>query len=454
MVRFKRMRFIKIFALLLGLLVWASSSAWAQGVTLIRDAEIEHSVRTFATPLFQAAGLNPSRLEIFLIEDDTLNAFVVPGGRMFLNTGLILRTEDPTQLMGVIAHETGHIAAGHTFSRGDQMENAMLKAIAGALLGLGAGLATGDSGAAAAGSIIGQDMAMRGLLSFTRGQENSADQSAIRYMRSAGYSPKGLLDFMEIMQDQEALLSSSQEPYMRTHPLTRNRVRALEHAVEAHPGEDEQLDPELARLHARMRAKLSGFLESEREVMRRYPESDTSVPARYARAISHYRNGRLDSALDGMDRLLEEHPNDAFFHEMRGQMLLENGRLQEALEDYQTATNLQPEEPLIRLTLAQVQTQLNRPELDQAALDNLAKVRARESDNPTAWRLTAIAHGRLGDKGRAALALAEMNYARASWNEAVGQAERAKKLLDKNTPAWLRASDLSEAAAREADQQN
>ncbi|MGM0560008.1 MAG: M48 family metalloprotease [Pseudomonadota bacterium] len=454
MVRFKRMRFIKIFALLLGLLVWASSSAWAQGVTLIRDAEIEHSVRTFATPLFQAAGLNPNRLEIFLIEDDTLNAFVVPGGRMFLNTGLILRTEDPTQLMGVIAHETGHIAAGHTFSRGDQMENAMLKAIAGALLGLGAGLATGDSGAAAAGSIIGQDMAMRGLLSFTRGQENSADQSAIRYMRSAGYSPKGLLDFMEIMQDQEALLSSSQEPYMRTHPLTRNRVRALEHAVEAHPGEDEQLDPGLARLHARMRAKLSGFLESEREVMRRYPEDDTSVAARYARAISHYRNGRLDSALDGMERLLEEHPNDAFFHEMRGQMLMENGRLQEALEDYQTATNLQPEEPLIRLTLAQVQTQLNRPELDQAALDNLAKVRAREGDNPTAWRLTAIAHGRLGDKGRAALALAEMNYARASWNEAVGQAERAKKLLDKNTPAWLRASDLSEAATREADQQN
>lgn len=454
MVRFKRMRFIKIFALLLGLLVWASSTAWAQGVTLIRDAEIEHSVRTFATPLFQAAGLNPNNLEIFLIEDDSLNAFVIPGGKMFLNTGLILSTEDPTQLMGVIAHETGHIAAGHTFSRGDQMENAMLKAIAGALLGLGAGLATGDSDAVAAGTIIGQDMALRGLLSYTRGQENSADQSAIRYMRSAGYSPQGLLDFMRIMEDQEALLSSSQEPYMRTHPMTRDRVRALEQAAREHPPEANEIEPELARMHARMRAKLSGFLESEQRVQRRYPDEDTSLPARYARAISDYRNGRLESALNGMGELIDSHPDDAFFREMRGQMLLENGRLQDALTDYQTATGMQPDEPLIRLNLAQVQIQLDHRELDEAALDNLAKVRAQEGDNPTAWRLTAIAHGRLGDKGRAALALAEMNYARGAWNEAVGQSERAKKLLDKNTPAWLRASDLSETAAREADRQN
>lgn len=453
MYRFERMRFIKIFALLLGFLVWASS-AWAQGVTVIRDAEIEHSVRTFATPLFQAAGLNPNTLEIFLIEDDTLNAFVVPGGKMFLNTGLILRTEEPTQLMGVIAHETGHIASGHTFSRGDQMRNAMIKAIAGALLGLGAGLATGDSDAAAAGTIIGQDMALRGLLSFTRGQENSADQAAINYMRHAGYSPQGLLDFMKIMEDQEALMSSNQEPYMRTHPMTRDRIRALEQAVREHPAEAGGIEPELARMHARMRAKLSGFLESERRVQRRYPESDTSVAARYARAISDYRNGRLDSALERMGALIDEHPNDAFFHEMRGQMLMEYGRLEEALPDYRTATELLPEEPLIRLSLAQLQVQLDRPEMDQAALDNLAKVRTREDDNPTAWRLTAIAHGRQGDTGRAALALAEMNYARGEWSEAVGQAERAKKLLDNSTPAWLRASDLSEAASRRADERN
>lgn len=446
------MRFIKIFALLLGLLVWASSTAWAQGITVIRDAEIEHSVRTFATPLFQAAGLNPNTLEIFLIEDDTLNAFVVPGGRMFLHTGLILRTDDPTELMGVIAHETGHIAAGHTFSRGDQIRNATLKAIAGALLGLGAGLATGDSGAAAAGSIIGQDMALRGLLSFTRGQENAADQAAIRYMRSAGYSPQGLLDFMQVMEDQEALMSSNQEPYLRTHPMTRDRVRALEQAVQDHSGEAGNIDPELTRMHARMRAKLSGFLESERKVQRRYPESDTSVPARYARAISDYRNGRLERALEGMSALIEEHPKDAFFHEMRGQMLMEHGRLEEALPAYRTATQLLPEEPLVRLALAQVQVHLDRPEMDQAALENLAKVRAREDDNPTAWRLTAIAQGRQGDKGRAALALSEMNYARGEWREAVGQAERAKKLLDNSTAAWLRASDLSEAASRRAEE--
>lgn len=446
---------ILAFALLFATVfaVVSTPRAQAQGVTLIRDAEIEHTIRSYATPILQAAGLSPQAVEIYIIQDRSLNAFVIAGNRMFLHTGLLMRSETPLQLMGVIAHEAGHIAGGHIAGRGEELRNASIKAIASLLLGLGAAAASGDSRAAGAVMGMGQDAALRGLLAFTRSQEQSADQAGVSYLRAAGLSPEGLYEFMDILEGQEVLLSSNQDPYLRTHPLTRERLSFLEQAVRQSPHQGEPAPPHFQEMHDRMRAKLTGFLEPTRTVERRYPEEDQSLPARYARAIAVHREGRVDEALQRVDALLADWPEDPFFHELKGQILLENGRVADAVPSYQQAVTLLPDAPQIRLRLAQAQVEMNDRDKDRAALDNLTRVIGRESDNPTAWRLKAVAEGRLGDTGMASLSLAEMHFAEGSWREARGQAERARRLLPDGSSGWLRASDLVDVAEREEERE-
>ncbi len=445
---------LRLFKRFLAVLIVSAGLGFAfdarsQGFTLIRDAEIEHTIRVYSTPLFQAAGLSPQSIDVYLIQDKTLNAFVTGGSKMFLNTGLLMRADNPSQVIGVIAHETGHIAGGHLVGRIEELKTAQWKALAATLLGIGAAVATGQGAAAGAATSGGYDVAVKGLLSYTRSQEQSADQAAVTYLRGTEQSPEGLLEFMEILGDQEALLSSSQDPYLRSHPLTRDRVSFLEQAVRESPYTGVPSAPELVEMHERMRAKLIGFLEPPRSVNRRYPPEDQSIPARYAHSISKFRSGYVDQSLDLIDGLIAERPNDPYFNELKGQILLENGRVAEALPAYQKAVDILPEEPQLRLRLAETQTQLNTPEQDKAALENISRVLAHEPNNATAWRLAAIAHGRLGDKGMTTLSLAEMNFARGNWGEAVGQAERAQKILPENSPAWVRASDLSQIARQQ-----
>lgn len=441
-------------AVVLLALLSGAQTAWAQrdSIRLIRDAEIEHTIRTYATPLFQAAGLSPSGIDVYLIDDDSLNAFVTQGAQMFLHTGLLKASETPLQTIGVIAHETGHLAAGHYIGRRDQIETAGLTAAASSLLAILAGIATGDGRVAAAVSSGGQDFALRNLLSFTRGQEQAADQAAVTYLRSTGLSPEGLLDFFRILEDQEVLLSSSQDPYLRTHPLTSDRISFIARAVDDSPYTGRPVPAELSEMHQRMRAKLVGFLGTPSEVYNLFPQGDASLPARYAHSISRFKQGYLTEALEILDRLLAERPDDPFFHELRGQMLLENQRVAEALPAYERAVALRPRDPQLRLRIAQVQVELGTEQSYRDALENLTAVLAREPNNGSAWRLSAIAHGRLGNEGMTALSLAEYNYARGNWRDAKGQAERAKALLQPDTPGWLRAADLAQVAGREAEE--
>jgi len=275
----------------------------------------------------------------------------------------------------------------------------------------------------------------------------------VTYLRRSGLSPEGLRDFMGTLEGQEVLLTSSQDPYLRTHPLTRERISFLDQAVRQSQYSGQDVPAHLQTLHDRMRAKLIGFLEPERRVLQRYPEEDLSLPARYARAIAAHRSGNMALALERVDELIAEWPADPFFHELRGQILLENGRLADAVPSYRQAVSLEPNAPQMRLRMAQAQVGLGEPSQDREALDNLNRVLSSESDNPSAWRLKAIAEGRLGDTGMAALSLAEMHYAEDNWREARGQAERARRLLDAGSSAWLRASDLAEIAEREEERE-
>lgn len=418
-------------------------------VSLIRDAEIENTIRDYATPIFQAAGISPSSVDIYLINDKSLNAFVTPGMRMFINTGLLAKADDPLQVIGVIAHETGHIAAGHNLGRRDEMDRAGLTALAAYLLGLGAAILSGEPGLGQAVISGGADIALKGFLSFTRGQESGADQAAARYLEAARLDPTGLRDFFEVLSDQMVLQGINQDPYLTTHPLTQDRINFLNQAVRESPYTGQGVSESLVVQHKRMQAKLIGFLEPAQTVFRTYPEEDDSLYARYARSIAHYRRSDIDAALPIIDDLIAEYPNDPYFHELRGQMLFEHQQIAEALPAYQKAVDLLPREAQLRLRLAQVQLALEDPDLVRPALDHLSYVLAEEPDSARGWRLASVAHARLGDKGQTQLALAEMSLAKGAFREAVGQARAAQKILEEHTPAWLRAQDLEQYAERE-----
>lgn len=435
-----------VFLLLFGPLL--PQRAAAEPLRLIRDAEIENTIRTYATPLFQAAGLSPKGIRLYLVNDRALNAFVAGGLNMFINTGLLIETEGPGEVIGVIAHETGHISGGHIARTGDVLEQTQLALIATYLLGLGAALASGEPGVGAAVASGGSDIALRNLLQYSRGQENSADQAAVTFLKATQQSPRGLLDFMEKLSGQEVLLTNNQDPYLRTHPLTQDRIDFLRQAMRESPYASKAPDPELVRLHERMRAKLIGFLQPLNQVLRSYPENDKSLPARYARAIAYYRVPDIDKGLSEINSLLQEKPNDPYFREFKGQMLLEHGRVSEAVPEYTAAVQALPDEAQLRQALAKAQVALDTRDMDRAALENLAITLAEEPNNATAWRLSAVAHGRLGDQAQTALALAEAALARGQFVEARDRAGHAAGLLTENTAPWLRAQDVKNEAER------
>ncbi|GAB4224560.1 MAG: M48 family metalloprotease [Kiloniellaceae bacterium] len=432
----------------------APQRAAADQLQLIRDAEIENTIRTYATPLFQAAGLSPQGIRLYLVKDRALNAFVAGGLNLFINTGLLIETEDPNEVIGVIAHETGHIAGGHLARTGAALEQTQAALIATYLLSLGAALATGEAGIGVAVLSGGQDVALRGLLQYSRTQENSADQAAVTLLRATEQSPEGLLEFMEKLSGQEVLLTRNQDPYLRTHPLTQDRVDFLRQALQQSPYANKAPDPQLIEMHNRMRAKLIGFLNPLNQVLHSYPESDTSLPARYARAIAYYRVPNLDKALAEIDALLVEKPDDPYFRELKGQMLLEHGRVAEAVPEYEAAVQHLPDSAQIRQALAKAQVALDTREMDAAALKNLSLTLAEEPNNAAAWRLSAVAHGRLGDQGMTALSLAEAALARGKYAEARDRAEHAAGLLAENSAPWLRAEDVKNEAERRLKKRN
>jgi len=436
---------LAVLVLVLLCVVLRPTEAGAQRLSLIRDAEIEHTIRAFSTPLFRAAGLNASAVRIYLINDRSLNAFVAGGQKLFLNTGLLIRSEHAGQVIGVIAHETGHIEGGHLSRTHDAMRNATAQTILGLLLG-GAAAAAGRPDVGAAVIAGGQSASLRTFLQYSRTQEAAADQAAMRLLEDTGQSARGLLEFLGTLSGQELLTVGRQDPYLRTHPLTRERILALEDFISRSKFADRAIIPEFVEMHARMRAKLIAFLESPQAALRAYSPDDQSIPARYARAIAYYRTPDLEKALPLVDGLIAERPEDPFFHELKGQMLFENGRVTEALAPYERAVELAPTQPLIRTDLARVQLALNDPTMLELAILNLRSGLRHERGRSFAWRQLAIAYGRNGQMGESALALAEEAVLLGNRKDAQFHAGKAERLLPKGSPGWLKAQDIRRQA--------
>jgi len=427
-------------------LVAAPASAQRQAPSLIRDTEIENTIRAYGAPLFNAAGLSPQSVHIFLVHDRALNAFVAGGQNLFINTGLIMRAEHPGQIIGVIAHETGHISGGHLARTQDALRNASATSILALVLGAAAAVASGSPDAGVAVMQGGQQIAERNLLSYSRTQEAAADQAGLAFLERTGQSARGLLEFMEVLSHEELLVTARQSPYIRSHPLTRERMDAIREFLARSRHADAAIPDEFKIMHRRMKAKLHGFMDPPTQTLNRYKAEDRSVEARYARATAYYRVPDLANALPLIDGLIAEMPNDAYFHELKGQMLFENGRVTEALQPYETSVRLMPDAPLLRVGLAQVQLELNDKALHAPAFAHLGEAVRVDPDNPLAWRLLAVAHGREGRLGEVALALAEQAVVQNRMRDARQQAERALKLLQQDSPSWLRAQDIKSQA--------
>ncbi|TAJ94863.1 MAG: tetratricopeptide repeat protein [Reyranella sp.] len=428
----------------------AATAQQGQRLNLIRDAEIESTIRTFTIPIWKAAGLDPNGVEIMLVQDGSLNAFVAGGQRIFINTGLIMRTERPNQLVGVMAHESGHIAGGHLARMQEELRSLSTMQILETILAGGA-MAGGVAGGAGAGGSggghgggTGRPMAPGSLMSFlkyTQTQESAADQAAITYLQRTGQSPKGTVEFLRYLQREEKLAINRRDPYLTTHPLTPERISAFEQAAANSPYANTPDTPQFLMLHQRMVAKLYGFVAPD-AALQRYAEADRSLPARYARAIALYRKGALGSALLTIDGLLKEYPNDPYFHEVRAQMLYENGRAAESIPSYRRAVQLAPSAAILKIDLARALLDVSNPDNIREAMRNLDLASQQESGNFELWRLMASGYSQLNDQGMTSLARAEMAALRGQRAEAQAHAEAAARQLTAGTPAWQRAQDL------------
>ena len=425
------------------------AEARSRGISTIRDAEIEATLERMAAPIFRAAGLPDGSVEIFIVNDRTLNAFVV-GRNMAFHTGLLIAMDDPNELLGVIAHETGHIAGGHGARIGDAASASQGAALLSTILGIAAMAA----GAGQAGTAIvagGQAIAQRGFLRYTRGQESAADQAALTYLERAGIDPTGMVETLRRLQAQELVsVSSRVDPYTLSHPLSAERIRDLTRRVQSSPALGRTIDAQTRYWYDRMRAKLRGFLVAPARTLREVPD-DGSEAALLARAVAYHRTPDPQAALRTIDRLIAKRPNDAYYHELKGQILFEGGAARAAIPSYRQAAALDPGEPLILAPLGQALLALDDPGATAEAQRVLREAVRRDRHYANAWRWLAQAEKRAGNETDAALAAAEHRIMTGEEEVAARFAQQVQDAAPYGSPAWLRAGDiLAEIDRRDA----
>jgi len=422
------------------LVTGTAAPALAQdSVSLLRDTEIEEILHEESDPIFKVAGMNPKDVRILLVGDKTLNAFATQGQVLGLNTGLIMETETPNQLKGVIAHETGHLAGGHPIRSGD-MQNAGLRPM---LLTMGLGVLALLAGAPDAGALLlgnSTYFGTLGALGYSREQEGRADQAAVGFLEASGQSGKGLVEFFDKFRYQEVFQEARRFPYFRSHPLSSERIELLRSRVEKQTHYDVVDTPEEIERHLIMKAKIIGFTTPQ-VALTKYAETDKSFHARYARAIAYYRLKDVNRAISLVDALLLEHPNNPYLWELKGQMLFEFARTAEAEFPQRRSVELKPDAPLLRINLGQTLINLGDAKKRDEGIDELKRALVDE-EIPDAWRLLAQAYDARGDEGLARLATAEYYYGLGALNEARVFAMRARDLLDKDSIGWRRATDI------------
>jgi len=434
-------------------LLVAPAAALAQenrGPPILRDAEIEQLLRDYTRPILRVAGLEKQNIQVAIINNGSFNAFVADGRRIFVNYGALMQSQTPNQLIGVLAHETGHLAGGHLSKLREQMARAQTSMIVAMLLGVGA-MVAGAKGGSSNGSAsnIGaaalsapQALFQSTMLSYQRQQEENADRAGVKFLNETQQSSKGMYETFKRFSSDSLFAARGADPYQQSHPMPRERVAALEEFARSSPYWDKKDDAALQLRHDLMRAKTSGFMEQRDTVMRRYPSSDTSLPARYARAIATYRHGDLRDAVAQIDGLIAVQPNNAYFHELKGQALLEGGKPAEAVAPLRRASQLAGSAPLIEMMLGQAMVASDNKATTDEAIRILRAAVARESEAPIGYVQLALAYGRKGDYAEADLASAQAAFLRGDNKTARDLASRAKARFAIGTPGWVKADDI------------
>ncbi|WP_246617093.1 M48 family metalloprotease [Sphingomonas yunnanensis] len=414
-----------------------------QAQSILRDAETEALLRDMSAPLVTAAGLRPRDVQIALINDDSINAFVVGGQTVYVHSGLIQAADTANQVQGVIAHELGHIADGHVITSSEGQRPAMGIYLLSMVLGLAA-MAAGGGEAGAGILSAGQQAAMGKYLAFSRVQEATADASAVRYLNTAGITGRGMLEFFKKLQQQEFRYGTKNiDPFMQSHPLSGTRIQTMTADLQGSPAWKKPLDAGMEERFKRIRAKLDGYLLPPAQALQKYPDSDQTVYAHYARAYAYHRAGYPDKADAEAEALVAKEPNDPYFQEIMGQILLEAGKPKLAIEPLRRATEGSRSDPLIATTYGHALIATEDPKNYDEAKRILKTAVGRDDENPFAWFQLGTVYELTGDEPRAALASAERASMLGDERTAADRARYALAGLPKNTPDWIRAQDIA-----------
>ncbi len=440
----------RAFALLAALSLVAQHAA-AQSV--LRDAETEALLDDMAAPLVAAAGLAPGNVEIVMINDPSVNAFVAGGQAVYIHSGLIEESDTAEEVQGVIAHELGHVTGGHVIASSQGSATASKISILSMVLGLAAAVA-GAGDAAMGVMMAGQRAAIGKFLAFSRVQESAADAAGMQYLSKAGISGRGSLTFFKKLQSMEFRYGAShsdEDAYVSTHPMSGDRIARLTHDYQADPAWDTPPDPVLQARFERVKAKLAGYINEPAQTLRTYPETDTRPPARYARAYAFHKQALMDKALAETDALLKTNPDDPYYLELEGQVLLESGRPADAVPALRKATALTGNQPLIAAlfghALLATEDKRHHAEAEQV----LKAAVQRDRLNPFAWYQLGVIYAAQGDMPRARLASAEQQVMSRQYIEALRSAQAAEAGLPQGTPDWLRAQDIAMQARGELE---
>ncbi|HEX4329291.1 MAG TPA: M48 family metalloprotease, partial [Burkholderiales bacterium] len=421
-----------------------------KGPPVLRDTESEQLLRDYTRPILRAAGLEKQNIQIVIINESVFNAFVADGRRIFVNYGAIMQSETPNQLIGVLAHETGHLAGGHLAKLHQQLAQAQTQMIIAMLLGAGAlvagargGNSNGGLANAGAAAIAGpQEMIMRTLISYQRQQEENADRAGVKFLTATGQSAKGMYETFRRFTNDSLFAAHGADPYLQSHPMPAERVAALEEMAHSSPYWDKKDDAALQMRHDMVRAKISAFMERQDTVYRRYPLSNTSMPSRYAHAITTYLHGDLRNALTQVDGLIQAQPANPYFYELRGQALLEGGKPLEAIAPLRKAVQLSNNAPLIEMLLGQALVATDNKAYAEEAIAILRAAVGRETEAPLGFTQLAMAYSRKGDLADADLASAQAAWLRGDNKTARDLASRAKTRFAIGTPGWVKADDI------------
>jgi len=428
-------------------------SVSAQNLPLIRDSEIEALLNDYARPIFRVAGLGNARVQVRIVKNDNFNAFVLDGRNVFIHTGTLMQANTPNEVIGVLAHETGHIAGGHMAALRARIAKDQTRALLTQIIGIGAmvagGVAGGDGGREVMGggqAVLqgGNEVIMRGILSERRSQESAADQAGLRYLDATKQSGQGMLTTFERFQQQEYISDQYKDPFVRSHPVATDRLARLRKLVESSPYVDAKDPTPLQLRHDLMRAKLSGYLERPASVFNRYPAKDTSLPARYARAIATFfrgGSGALESALSQMDALIHEQPQNGHFYEVKGDLLMRSGKMQQAIPFMRQALKLAPDSPLIRVQLAIALQQTEDPSTLGESITLLRKSLV-DDQNAQAYRMLASAYYKQGKGPEADAMTAQAYFLEGNLKQSQIFAKRAQSKLRAGSPEWIKNDDI------------